>query len=83
MTFSPIFFANLVFSISFRDQEIAEHVFGWNLIGATIGGIAEYVSMAMGYNFLAYIVAFCYVAVAVLLFLWRKSTANETSKIVC
>lgn len=67
LTFSPIFFANLVFSITFRDQKIAEHIFGWNLIGAAVGGIAEYTSMAFGYDFLAVLVALSYTAVAGLL----------------
>ena len=63
MTFSPIFFANLMFSLTFRDTEVAEHVFGWNLIGATIGGVLEYASMRLGYNLLAAIVAVCYTIV--------------------
>jgi hypothetical protein len=67
LTFSPIFFANLIFSITFRDQEVAEHLFGWNLIGTTIGGIAEYTSMLFGYAFLGVLVAGCYTLVVVLL----------------
>src|SRR5262249_29940611 len=39
MTFSPIYFANLIFSLTFRDEEVPEHLFGWNLLGATVGGI--------------------------------------------
>ncbi len=58
--FSPIFFANLIFSASFRDQRFAAHVFGWNLIGATLGGVLEYSSLALGYNALALVVALCY-----------------------
>jgi hypothetical protein len=72
LTFSPIFFANLIFSITFRDQEVAEHVFGWNLIGATLGGVLEYTSMLLGYNLLAVLVAVCYTAVFVLLLLARS-----------
>jgi hypothetical protein len=67
LTFSPVYFANLIFSLAFRDQKIAEHVFGWNLIGATIGGILEYTSMVLGYNLLAIIVAICYTVVFLLL----------------
>ena len=67
LTFSPIFFANLIFSITFRDQELAEHIFGWNLIGTTIGGIAEYTSMAFGYAFLGVLVAACYTLVVLLI----------------
>jgi hypothetical protein len=72
MTFSPIFFANVIFSVSFRDQEIPEQLFGWNLLGATIGGVIEYASMATGYNFLAVIVACCYTVVFALLVLYRR-----------
>jgi hypothetical protein len=72
MTFSPIFFANLIFSVSFRDQAIPEQLFGWNLLGATIGGVIEYASMATGYNFLAVIVACCYTIVFALLLLYRR-----------
>jgi SAM-dependent methyltransferase len=67
LTFSPIFFANLIFSITFRDRPLAEHLFGWNLFGAFVGGILEYASMAVGYNFLSIIVAICYTIVFVLL----------------
>jgi hypothetical protein len=72
LTFSPIFFANLIFSTAFRNQKVAEHLFGWNLIGATIGGILEYVSMAVGYNTLTAIVAFCYTIVILMLVLDRR-----------
>lgn len=67
LTFSPIYFANLIFSITFRDQKVAEHIFGWNLIGATAGGILEYTSMAIGYSRLAMIVAVFYTIVFLLL----------------
>ena len=72
LTFSPIFFANLVFSLSFRNQPAAEHIFGWNLIGAMIGGLVEYTSMALGYNLLAVIVAASYAMVWLLLTLGRR-----------
>jgi len=67
ITFSPIFFANLVFSVTFRDQVVPEHIFGWNLLGATMGGVLEYTSMVLGYNALALIVAGLYTVVAILL----------------
>jgi hypothetical protein len=72
LTFSPIFFANLIFSITFRDRPLAEHLFGWNLFGAFVGGILEYTSMAVGYNFLSIIVAICYTIVFVLLIFERR-----------
>lgn len=68
LTFFPIYFANLIFSITFRGQKLAEHLFGWNLIGATVGGILEYTSMAIGYNALGVLVAACYTVVFLLLY---------------
>lgn len=76
LTFSPIFFANLIFSISFRDQNVPEHVFGWNLLGATVGGLVEYTSMAIGYNALALIVAASYTVVFALLFYYNRTHAQ-------
>lgn len=77
MTFSPIYFANLIFSVTFRDQEVPEHLFGWNLVGATAGGLIEYTSMAIGYNALAAIVALCYaLAYALLVGYPRRRSAR-------
>jgi hypothetical protein len=62
LTFGPVFFANVLFSTAFREQVVPEQMFGWNLFGATIGGALEYVSMALGYNALAGVVAVAYAA---------------------
>ena len=67
ITFLPIYFANLIFSLSFRDQKVAEHVFGWNLLGAGLGGVLEYSSLALGYRSLAIVVIACYAVVFLLL----------------
>ncbi len=67
LTFAPVFFANVLFSTAFRDQVVAEQMFGWNLFGATIGGALEYVSMALGYSALAVVVAAAYAAAFALL----------------
>lgn len=80
MTFSPIFFANLIFSMAFRDVEVAEHIFGWNLLGATMGGAIEYFSLMTGYNSLAWIVVLCYTLTFVFLWVDRKqATAQSTT----
>lgn len=72
LVFSPIFFANLLFSLTFRKQPVAEQLFGWNLLGATLGGVVEYTSMWTGYNALSLVVAICYCAVFVLLWGSRR-----------
>lgn len=77
LTFSPIFFANLIFSVTFRDQPAPEQVFGWNLIGATVGGVLEYGSMALGYGALAWVVAALYAGVVALLFVGQRLRAGH------
>ncbi|MBI3551684.1 MAG: hypothetical protein HY077_04140 [Elusimicrobia bacterium] len=62
MTFLPIYFANLMFSASFLGVEAAEHVLGWNLLGAMFGGMVEYLSLLTGYNALSLVVVACYSA---------------------
>jgi hypothetical protein len=73
LTFAPIFFANVLFSVAFRDQDVPEHVFGWNLIGATFGAILEYASLLVGYNALAWIVLVCYAIAFGSLLAWRSA----------
>jgi spermidine synthase len=76
LTFSPVFFANLIFSVVFREVRVPEEVFGWNLLGATAGGALEYLSMAFGYRALTFIVALTYtVAVALIAFVPRRHGA--------
>jgi SAM-dependent methyltransferase len=78
LTFAPIFFANLMFSVAFGEQPAPEHVFGWNLMGATLGGISEYASLAIGYRALALLVAACYaVAFGCLMVSRRQSRSFE------
>jgi hypothetical protein len=60
LVFAPVFFANLIFSIVFRERAVPENLFGWNLIGATLGGVLEYTSMAVGYTALSVVVAAFY-----------------------
>jgi hypothetical protein len=63
LTFSPIFFANLVFGVAFREQQVPADLFGWNLAGAALGGILESASMATGYSALLLVVGGSYALV--------------------
>ena len=62
LAFAPVFFANLVFSYSFRDTRTADMAFASNLLGAVIGGAVEYVALISGYGFLLVVVALLYLA---------------------
>jgi hypothetical protein len=66
LAFAPIFFANMVFSYSFRDTKAADMAFASNLLGAVVGGAIEYVALVSGYGFLLVIVGALYVTAWVL-----------------
>ena len=58
--FSPIFFANLIYSTTFRDTEQADISFGANLLGTMVGGTVEYLSLYFGYQDLVIVAAAFY-----------------------
>ena len=58
----PVFFAGLIFSTTFRETKSASSSFGANLIGATVGGFAEYLGMAIGFQNLSLLVISAYLA---------------------
>jgi hypothetical protein len=60
VAFAPVFFANLVFSYSFRDTTIADMAFASNLLGAMVGGALEYLALITGYRSLLLVVAILY-----------------------
>ncbi|HEY8199338.1 MAG TPA: hypothetical protein VIF44_06165, partial [Candidatus Limnocylindrales bacterium] len=45
LAFTPVFFANLVFSHSFRETKTADMSFASNLLGALAGGVLEYLAL--------------------------------------
>lgn len=79
VTFTPVFLANLLFSLAFRAQVASEQVFGWNLIGATFGGVLEYSSLAIGYDDLSSVVAACYLLAVVGLTVGSRRDARRGS----
>ncbi len=81
-TFSPLFFANLIFSMVFRHRDDAEIYFGWNLLGAVAGGLLEYLSIRFGYASLSWAVLICYLFASICLSPeWRVSRKlNVTQK---
>ncbi len=66
----PVFFAGLIFSTTFRTSSAPAMLFGANLIGATVGGFAEYLGMVSGTSSLMLLVVAAYGAS--LLFLSRN-----------
>ena len=60
IAFAPVFFANLVFTFSFRDSDAADLAFGANLVGAMVGGVLEWSALVTGYQALLVVVAGVY-----------------------
>ena len=71
VAFAPVFFANLVFTYSFRDTRAADIAFASNLVGAMLGGVLEYVALLTGYRWLLLIVAVAYSIAYLLATRWR------------
>ncbi|MBF0099663.1 MAG: hypothetical protein HQK77_02020 [Desulfobacterales bacterium] len=46
----PIFFAGNCFAFLFEKRERVDIAFGWNLIGAVIGGLTEFLTMIVGFR---------------------------------
>ncbi len=66
IAFAPVFFANLVFTNSFRDTASADMAFASNLLGAMFGGVLEYIALLTGFRTLLVVVGLLYVAAFVL-----------------
>ena len=62
LMFSPIFCAGLLFGSSLKRAPDVPAAFGANLLGAMVGGVAEYLSLVTGYQVLLLLVAAAYVA---------------------
>jgi len=60
LAFAPVFLANLVFAERFRGVAASTTAFGANLLGALVGGLAEYSSLVIGYRALLPVVAGLY-----------------------
>ena len=71
VAFAPVFFANLVFTYSFRDTRAADMAFASNLLGAMLGGALEYVALVTGFHALLLVVAGFYVLAFMLARRWR------------
>ncbi|MGH2407673.1 MAG: spermidine synthase [Candidatus Limnocylindrales bacterium] len=72
LTFAPVFFANLVFSYSFRETKTADMAFASNLLGAMVGGALEYLALLTGYRLLLVLVGGLYLLAWLFATRWRR-----------
>lgn len=57
---APIFFAGVVFATSFARTKEPDRAFGANIAGSMLGGLAEYASMALGFQHVGYVAILFY-----------------------
>lgn len=61
---TPIFFAAICFALLFRDAEATDLAYGWNVLGAVIGGLIEFFSMLIGLKALTLVALVSYIVAA-------------------
>jgi len=76
---TPIFFAAACFAIRFKVRQSAGVAFGWNLLGAVVGGLLEFLSMIVGLKALSLVALTAYLGA---IFVWRRSRTRNTDSAV-
>ena len=66
VVFVPVFFAGVIFAAAFRDSRKPDVDFGSNVAGIILGGLSEYLSLMLGFNYLLLVAIAYYVLSAVL-----------------
>jgi spermidine synthase len=65
LVFAPILFAGVIFASSFKRTAEPDRAFGYNIAGAMVGGLAEYSSMLLGFQYVALVAILFYALSAV------------------
>jgi len=60
LVFAPILFAAVIFAASFKRTNEPDRAFGINIAGALLGGLAEYSSMLVGFQYLVLVAILFY-----------------------
>jgi SAM-dependent methyltransferase len=76
LVFAPILFAGVIFAVSFAHTEDPGRAFGANIAGAMLGGLAEYASMLLGFQYLVVVaIGFYVLSMVALKRLWPAAAA--------
>jgi drug/metabolite transporter (DMT)-like permease len=65
LVFTPILFAGVIFAASFKRTREPELAFGVNIAGAMLGGLAEYSSMLLGFQYVVLVAILFYAISAI------------------
>jgi SAM-dependent methyltransferase len=78
VVFLPVFFAGVIFAAAFREARDPAASFGSNVAGIILGGLSEYLSLILGFNYLL-LVAIGYYALSAAFGLRLKGAVSGTS----
>jgi hypothetical protein len=79
LVFAPILFAAVIFATSFKRTAYPDRAFGINIAGAMVGGLAEYSSMFLGFQYVVLVAILFYLLSAIGLRRKEPDTTAETS----
>jgi hypothetical protein len=79
LAFAPILFAGVIFAASFKRTNEPDRAFGINIAGAMLGGLAEYSSMLLGFQYLVLVALLFYALSAIGLWRAEKAAGDEPS----
>ena len=79
LVFAPILFAGVIFAASFKRTTEPDRAFGLNIAGAMMGGLAEYSSMLLGFQYVALVAILFYALSAIGLRRVGHTAANQAS----
>ena len=79
LVFAPILFAGVIFAASFKRTTEPDRAFGVNIAGAMVGGLAEYSSMLLGFQYVALVAILFYALSAIGLKRTDDAAVEETS----
>ncbi len=78
LVFSPVLFAAIIFAAAFNRTKEPDRAFGVNIAGAMVGGLAEYSSMLLGFQYVV-LVAILFYAVSAVGLRRRDDTDMDSS----
>jgi spermidine synthase len=76
LVFAPILFAGVIFAGCFKRTKHPDLSFGVNIAGAVLGGLAEYCSMLVGFQYLI-VIAMIFYAISAMALLGKGDSALE------
>ncbi len=79
LAFAPILFAGVIFAASFKRTNEPDRAFGINIAGAMVGGLAEYSSMLLGFQYVVLVALLFYTLSAIGLRRAENATIDESS----